>query len=234
MSTVWFTSDEHYFHGSVIPYCRRPFGQAKLKPFEGIPKDQMDEEMLKEYKKTLDEIVPEMNEFMLENHNDLVKAGDRVYHLGDFAMGNLDKKEELFKKLNGQHFLIKGNHDDKSTYKLGWQAVYDVKGITVDGQYIWMSHYPHRSWNRSYYGAIHIFGHVHGRCLPWGKSCDIGVDAWDYAPVSYDELIDFMNQQPKLSEHARDSFTPSNSLWNGRLRGIIEKDKLGEPINGII
>lgn len=205
MSDVFFTSDEHYWHTNVIPYCARPFVD-----------------------------VEEMNEKMIEAVNAVVKKGDRVYHLGDFAMGNVEKKKKILNRLNGQHFLIKGNHDDKTTCKLPWAAVYDCKGIRIDGQYIWMNHYPLRSWNLSYHGAWSIFGHVHGRCMPWGKSCDVGVDAWDYRPVSFGELKEFMDQQPMLSEYARDSFVPTGNLWKGPDRDIRPIDGLGAPINDII
>lgn len=211
MSNIFLTSDEHYFHPNIIAYCRRPWGNFDR--FEGIKQDDMEEDMLADYKKELRSAALEMNEALIENHNSVVKAGDRVYHCGDFAIARFDDMNKVFKRLKGQHFLIKGNHDSKDTYKLGWQAVYDVKGIRIDGQYINMYHYPQRSWNHSYQGAWLCHGHTHGRCLPWGKSCDVGVDSWNYTPVSFEELKEFMDNQPKLSEYARDSFTPSGAIW---------------------
>jgi len=211
MSDVFFTSDEHYFHTNVIPYCRRPWGNYER--FDGISRDDMGEDMLEDYKQELQKASLEMNEAMIENLNAVVKPADRVYHLGDFGMGRYDKLNSVFKRLKGQQFLIKGNHDNKETYKLGWQAIYDCKGIRIDGQYIEMYHFPQRSWNHSYHGAWHIFGHVHGRCFPWGKSCDVGVDSWDFKPVSFEELKEFMDKQPKLSEYARDSFAQEGTIW---------------------
>lgn len=232
MSNVFFTSDEHYFHPNIIAYCRRPWGNFDR--FNGINREDMDEDMLRDYKNELRSAALEMNEGMIENHNSVVKQGDRVYHCGDFAISSFKDMESVFKRLNGQHFLIKGNHDSKDTYKLGWQAVYDCKGIRIDGQYISMYHFPQRSWNHSYHGAWHVFGHVHGRCMPWGKSCDVGVDAWDYKPVSFEELKVFMENQPKLSEYARDSFVQGTGLWHGPSNSIRPIDGLGEPINGMV
>ena len=57
-SNVWFTADTHFNHRRLIEINRPQFGS-----------------------------VEEMNETMIERWNERVKKGDRVYHLGDFALG---------------------------------------------------------------------------------------------------------------------------------------------------
>jgi calcineurin-like phosphoesterase family protein len=210
MSEVYFTSDEHYWHTNSIPYCRRPWGNFDR--FNGISRDDMDEDMLEDYKKELESAVLEMNEALIDNLNAVVKPGDRVYHLGDFAMGNIEKKKKILNRLKGQHFLVKGNHDDKTTCKLPWAAVYEAKGIRVEGQYIWMSHYPHASWNRSYHGSYSFFGHVHSQGNWWchGLSCDVGVDYWQYKPVLFDELkLHFQNIKDQVEDNR-------HFMWRGK------------------
>ena len=232
MSTTFFTSDEHYCHSNMIPFCGRPFGNFER--FGDIARDDMEEDMLVDYRAELKEATLEMNEHMIDNNNAVVSKGDSVYHLGDFGMGKPSKIAKIFNRLKGTHFLIKGNHDSKHTLKLPWQAVYDCKDIRIDDEYISMYHYPQRSWNRSYHGSIHISGHVHGRCLPWGKSCDIGVDSWDYKPVSFEQLKEFMDKQPMLSEYATDSFTSQGGLWHGPSNSVRGLTNLSEPVSRVL
>lgn len=162
-----------------------------------------------------------MNEILIENHNKVVKNGDKVYCLGDFSWGGYEKMRSVFNRLNGQKFLIRGNHDSKTTEKLNWSAVYSTKGIRVGDQYIWLSHYPHRSWNMSAHSGWHVFGHVHGRCYPWGKSCDVGVDCWDYKPVSFDELKLLMNSLDPNNAFGA-GFIEKGFLWHGPTNSLRE------------
>lgn len=70
--------------------------------------------------------------------------------------------------------------------------------VSVEGQSIWLNHYPMRSWHKSFHGSWHLYGHVHGRLQtedddrPWTLTRDVGVDACDYRPVSFAEISDYM------------------------------------------
>jgi calcineurin-like phosphoesterase family protein len=140
--------------------------------------------------------VNDMNESLVYSWNERVRPNDIIYHLGDFGFGEACKK--IFNRLNGQKCLIIGNHDRKDTFDYGWGWVKDVYSLKVDGQNIWLSHYPHRSWPKSFHGSWHLFGHVHGRMEPCGLSFDVGVDAWNFWPVSYEQI---KNKILYLKEH---------------------------------
>jgi calcineurin-like phosphoesterase family protein len=126
-----------------------------------------------------------MDEAMIENWNKLVKPNDFIYHLGDFGFGDC---LSIFRRLRGRKYLIKGNHDRNPTLKFDWTWVKDTAMITVNNEYIWLSHYAHRSWNRSFHGSWHLFGHAHGKLGPYAGSMDIGVDGHDFKPWNFDEL----------------------------------------------
>jgi calcineurin-like phosphoesterase family protein len=128
----------------------------------------------------------EMNEIIIANWNTIIRPSDTVYHLGDFGFGEQCKK--IFQRLNGQKFLIIGNHDRKEVFGYGWGWVKDVYNAKIDGKNIWLSHYPHRSWPKSHRGSWHLFGHTHGRCEPYRLSFDIGVDSWGFFPVSFERV----------------------------------------------
>jgi calcineurin-like phosphoesterase family protein len=130
--------------------------------------------------------VEEMNEAIVKNWNDHVKKEDFIYHLGDFGFGPLQSNQEIFSRLNGKKYLIRGNHDNSSIKQLGWVWVKDTAMIKVYDQYIWLSHYPHRTWNRARHGAWHLFGHIHNKMAAFWLSFNVGVDAWNFKPLHYD------------------------------------------------
>jgi len=66
---------------------------------------------------------------------------------------------------------------------------------------IHLSHYSHRSWNGAHHGVLHAFGHSHGGLPPHGRSCDVGVDSWDFTPVQVDDLIAYLETLPIYVEH---------------------------------
>jgi hypothetical protein len=55
-----------------------------------------------------------------------------------------------------------------------------------------------RSWNKSFHGSWHFYGHVHGRlgredaANPAMLVKDVGVDACGYRPWGFEELSDYM------------------------------------------
>jgi calcineurin-like phosphoesterase family protein len=179
MPDTWFISDTHFGHANIIGYCRRPFSSAE-----------------------------EMDEAMIANWNRRVRPGDTVYHLGDFAWWRQREATSVaaFNRLSGSKCLVLGNHDDaKAMAKLGWQWVKPVHELRLGRrQSIWLSHYAHRVWPKSHHGAWHLYGHSHGRLPPYGLSCDVGVDCWDYAPVHMEEIGEAMRRQTLPAESEAD------------------------------
>lgn len=51
-----------------------------------------------------------MNEALVENWNKVVPEDGIVFHLGDFAFGGSSVWNEIIPRLNGQIYLIMGNH----------------------------------------------------------------------------------------------------------------------------
>ena len=173
MNNIFFTSDTHFCHFNILRFCNRPFNN-----------------------------VEEMNEILIEKWNSVVKKGDRVYHLGDFGFRAKDNKEliTIFNRLNGSKYLIIGNHDDETVVKqMNWVYIKEQDGLRVASDYVWMNHFPMRSWNRSHYGSFHIYGHVHSKCNIYGKSIDVGCDAWDYTPVSFDTIKLILDKCPMIN-----------------------------------
>jgi hypothetical protein len=91
----------------------------------------------------------------------------------------------------------------------------EVHDLRYDHKNIFLSHYPHRTWDGAYQGAYHLHGHTHGTVRPWGYSCDVGVDSWGFKPVSFGTLHKFFQTRPKFDPEFQNSFMPPGQLWQG-------------------
>lgn len=174
---IWFTADTHFFHKNIIDYSNRPFTS-----------------------------VEQMNETMVNNWNDRVHPGDIVYHLGDFALSNrIEPVRDLRSRLNGVICLIRGNHENTAEDmkdQFIWIKDYcEVKHPDPDApnglRKIVLCHYAMRVWNRSHYGAYHLYGHSHGSLPddPNSLSFDVGVDCHNYRPINFEEVKEIMSKK---------------------------------------
>lgn len=171
--TTFFCADLHLGHATLLTSA-----VARPRPFASI--EEHDEAIISRWNATVR------------------SASDDVYVLGDFALG-LDAAalERAFRRLRGRKHLIIGNHDAKRTIRLPWSSTpADLRRIVVDAgshRYdVTLCHYPMRAWNRIHHGALHLFGHTHGSLPGTRRSCDVGVDVWDFRPVTLTEILDAM------------------------------------------
>jgi calcineurin-like phosphoesterase family protein len=126
--------------------------------------------------------VDEMNRDLITRHNSVVGPLDYVYHLGDFALMHTGTAHDILKKLNGaKHILVKGNHDKSLKVMkevIGFDEVYEK--LEWNG---WMlQHHPIKTHKKL------LCGHVH---IAWRRIDDIinvGVDQWNYTPVTIEQL----------------------------------------------
>ena len=145
------------------------------------------------------ERLDEMNEGILANINKLSQSDD-LYHLGDFAFKNGPIwAERIVPKL---HLLI-GNHDDKrmNQYKHLLASIHDVLYLRWEGHRFYLSHYAHRTWRNSHHGAYHLYGHSHGMLPDYGRSMDVGVDPLNFCPISIEDVVERLKDQPSTAHH---------------------------------
>jgi calcineurin-like phosphoesterase family protein len=127
---------------------------------------------------------------------------DDVWHLGDFALG-IDAAAEarIFRRLKGRKHLIMGNHDENRLKSLPWSSpVHEIKMINVGPQRVVLSHYAMRSWPGIHRGAVNLYGHTHASLEDTTMSCDVGVDAWSFRPISLDECLQRMSMATIVPE----------------------------------
>jgi calcineurin-like phosphoesterase family protein len=170
MTNIFFTSDTHFGHTNVIKYCSRPFSS-----------------------------IEEMDESIIQHWNDVVKRGDVIYHLGDFALVKSEQINKYVKRLNGQKFLVYGNHDRwiKNYKNDGFVKITPYLELKSDYVHkIILMHYAMKTWNGSHYGNWQLHGHSHGS-MPrdyTSHQLDVGVDVWNFRPVSIDVIAKEMEK----------------------------------------
>lgn len=172
----WFTSDWHLGHENIIRFCGRPFDNAR-----------------------------QMDECLLDYHNQFVKPEDHYTNLGDVTLGRGGKVQQdeflaLIKKFNGHGRLHLGNHDH-FPIKVYAQAFEKVYATWRDEQGLLFSHMPiHAGSIGSAQANIH--GHIHQNTSPppvvwigndgkkWIKPyVNICVEKTNYHPIHYDEVM---------------------------------------------
>lgn len=156
--------------------------------------------------------VQEMDDLMIERINAHVGKRDRLIHLGDFtgpmpwsgAEGeeSVERVRAIRDRIRCRSVeLVRGNHDpSKRRFERSFDAVHDmlsIRGWSGGDERIVCCHYPMRSWQGMWNGALHLYGHAHGAAEEAGRSCDVGVDCWELGPVPLDRVCHMLASRPK-------------------------------------
>lgn len=184
---IFFTSDPHFGHENVIGFCNRPFKDVK-----------------------------EMEACIVKRWQERVKATDTVYVLGDWALCKFRAYADRNYFLPGKKILVQGNHDkwSQTQYEsLGFLVLREAR-IHLRGQFCTLSHYPWAPTDEEIKsgkifplelrfldrrpargGGWLLHGHTHDKCKRKGLSIHVGVDAWNFYPVSEHEIEHLMNKK---------------------------------------
>lgn len=202
MANVWFTADLHLGHGNIIKFCSRPF----------MSEDE-EEKALEEPRgnwHVSEETIERHDDGLIGNINGLVAPDDTLWILGDFCWRKLDGARQYRDRIRCRNVnLVWGNHDSHRLRPLFSKTI-DQGMVGVEGQKIWLNHYPMRSWDRSHHGSWHLYGHVHGRldaedeATPWKLTKDVGVDSCCYQPVNLEVLQEYMT--PRIEAFTQRKF----------------------------
>src|SRR3954454_11647373 len=131
-----------------------------------------------------------MDAAMVERWNAVVGEKDEVWHLGDFALQRSAQAiGALLDRLEGGKHLITGNHDGPAATALAaWSSVQPYAELELQGRGLVLCHYPFRTWRNMGRGWLNLHGHSHGRLAPQPGQTDVGVDPWDFRPVTLDQI----------------------------------------------
>ncbi len=157
-----------------------------------------------------------MNATLIDRYNEVVRADDEVYHVGDFSIH--EKHLEVLGQLNGRKYLVPGNHDKihpthkkkaeryLPLYEEVFDAILDPFHFKLDvggSTPISVSHIP---WGSDRYNRYcpdltdlvgQICGHVHEKwkvmTLSGKVIVNVGVDQWDFRPVPLTALLHYFS-----------------------------------------
>ena len=193
---LFFTSDTHYGHSNI---CRATTNWTDA---DSVTRDF----------KSLDH----MNNTIVDNINSIVGENDVLIHLGDWSFGGFENIAEFRSRIVCKNIhLTYGNHDhhirrNKDDIQSIFSSTQDYmhldirrpsdrgKGVMDKFSFICM-HYPIASWDSMNANMIHLHGHTH---LPKhlriadGRAMDIGTDGNDLEPISLNEVVSLLKNQP--------------------------------------
>ena len=167
--TTFFAADHHLGHANIINFTRND--GTKLRPFSSVE---------------------EHDEYIVEQHNSVVKQQDIVYLLGDLAIHTNQLK--LLQRMNGSLRLVRGNHDiAKLKYYLmnGIRQIHGCKVFTPKDTKanirIMATHVPVHP-NCLGNNVFNIHGHLHYRSVV----NEIGEKDNRYKCVSMEHLSNYI------------------------------------------
>ncbi len=196
--TIWISGDTHFGDAHALTLFERPFADVST-----------------------------MDAHFLEALNRQIGKRDVLIHIGDFCgpmPDGQDAQIEYARKIRQQIrckkiHLIRGNHDPKSEqFASLFDSVKDQMNFRreIGNERVIVSHYPLRAWRGQLGGALHLYGHTHGALEEVGRSMDVGVDCWKYAPLQLDHALSILVARPVT--------TPSGWVRRQEIREDIVKD----------
>lgn len=193
----WFTADLHLGHENIIRYCDRPFGSVEA----------------------MNRAIVDNWNARVEDGDTVWVLGDACLGLIQESLALIEELRGHKILVPGNHDRVfLGNtkrwpEEKRRLWEGRYLAVFDeirhssptgpVATAFLDGEETLLSHFPHylRGNPRELRHLLpHVFeqdqrwllhGHVHTeyRVLREERSINVGVDQWDFAPVSEEELL---------------------------------------------
>ena len=168
MGNIFVISDTHFGHANILTF-RDKVGKP-IRDFDSVT---------------------HMNETMIDNWNSVVKAGDKVYHLGDVFFGPKEDFQRLWPRLNGSKRLVVGNHDDVKYLSSG--GFFQKVMLWRKFNNLLLTHVPvHESTlGEGRFGGkqvVNVHGHIHQNKSPDGPYKCVCVEQTCYTPVALEEL----------------------------------------------
>ena len=166
---IYFTADHHFGHDGIIEYEARPFHNVR-----------------------------DMDKKLIRFHNEVVNEEDITYFLGDLSLKGpmyKDYYHSILSKMNGFKVLILGNHDTLKPFdyvELGFVSVHTMQRITYNETRYNLVHDPAVSIIDKTTTFLH--GHLHSLFKQVKNCINVGVDIWDYKPVSILQIIELQGE----------------------------------------
>lgn len=154
---VWITADTHFGEERTRELSKRPFANCF-----------------------------DMDNFMINEWNRIVRKNDIVYHLGDFGDIN------VIGKLNyNKIYLLLGNYDKSLEIGYNKRIVCIERNhiVSYNGMEFKLIHEPEFAVGEGFY----LFGHIHKLQMVKKNGLNIGVDCHNFRPIGWDTILFYKN-----------------------------------------
>lgn len=199
---IYFTSDEHYWHQNVIKYCSRPYANV----------DEMNEDLVLRHNSVVkpEDTVYRLGDFSLafrpveiyphrlNGTKYLIPGNHDFCHSYHKKSRNKENREKWLQKYLDHGFII-----------LPEQTTLSIEGLATFN----LCHHPYSKdeyhepdqadkyarWRPVDDGRILLCGHIHekwktNRSDKGTLMINVGVDVWDFKPVSLDQIVQLISE----------------------------------------
>lgn len=181
MPNIFVSSDPHFGHANILKFVTHVLDCPKKGGFDRDEESTCGCPRMRPFS-----TAEEMDEFIVQEHNKVVKPSDKWYCVGDVAMNKKDIA--TVGRMNGQKRLVRGNHDIFSDkyYTPFFESIY---GSRVFEDMI-LTHIPiHPESLKDRWTNVH--GHVHSNvpALHFGvKYLNVSMEVIGYRPLAIEEV----------------------------------------------
>ena len=157
----YVTADWHLFHENMLTNLPRPFGNTN-----------------------------HLKKNLIGNVNQACDPDDDLWIIGDFSMkgiSNRNAHNDVIERVKCRMHLIVGNHDKMTPLdylRMGFKSVHTWFPL----EEFHLIHDPNDPFTRTYPNKIWLCGHVHLHWLYQNNRLNVGVDMWEFKPVSIQQV----------------------------------------------
>lgn len=177
--SFWFSSDLHLNHNQGFMYEPRGFSTIK-----------------------------EHDEAIIDNINELVRAEDTLFVLGDLMLNDNERGMECLRAIKCQDVrVVLGNHDTPARVEL-YQSLPNCSILGYAYPFIYkkkrfmLSHYPMLTQNmdddkKPWQKTWNLCGHSHtkNKFDPITHSIHVELDAWNNKPVEIEQILELVRNE---------------------------------------
>ena len=199
MSKTWITSDQHFGHRNIIKYSGRPYADA----------DEMNAALVTNHNALVkpDDIVVIAGDFALDER--LVKLYlSQLNGIKYLVAGNHDTchpANKRYRERNLQRYVDYGFAalpvismvlNDEQSMGMGSVLITHMP-VAGDHGHVdrYVEHRPTVAESSDVRWVLH--GHVHEAWKKRGRMVNVGVDAWNYRPVSLEQIATYLRTAPE-------------------------------------
>lgn len=188
---LYFSSDHHFYHSNIIEYCNRPFKSI----------EEMNETLIANWNEVVkpDDEIYYLGDFSLAMRP-VELFTKRLNGKKYLVPGNHDRCHSFNHKKEEKKAEWVKKYED-----LGWDVLPEQLVLVTDPIYTGtthtfaLCHHPYRhgdaredifeKWLPKDEGNWLLCGHVHQKWKKLDNMINVGVDVWDYKPVSINEIL---------------------------------------------